>query len=109
MGDAVLREGKCCIWGRGGNTSRDMGSVVSRYGRCCAGVEGSYILRYGRGCFEILEVLFRDMGGPEICFGRREHYTCRNGDLVVSVQACGMSDPSSSLDPCSFFRFTVCT
>ena len=109
MGGAVLREGKCCIWGRGGNTSRDMGSVVSRYGRCCAGVEGSYILRYGRGCFEILEVLFRDMGGPEICFGRREHYTCRNGDLVVSVQACGMSDPSSSLDPCSFFRFTVCT
>ena len=78
MGGAVLREGKCCIWGRGGNTSRDMGSVVSRYGRCCAGVEGSYILRYGRGCFEILEVLFRDMGGPENCFGRREHYTCRN-------------------------------
>ena len=52
--------------------------------------------------FEILEVLFRDMGGAEMCFGRRGDLICRIGGLVVSVRACGMSGPSSNLDPCSF-------
>ena len=118
MGAAVSRYGRCCFeiwevlyWGvEGGHTSRDMGGAVSRYGRCCAGGwRGSYISRYGRGCFEILEVLFYDMGGAEISFGRRGNILCRIGGLVVSVRACGKSGPSSILDPCSFFRFTVCT
>ena len=111
MGGAVLRYGRCCIGGwRGGHTSRDMGGAVSRYGRCCAGGwRGSYISRYGRGCFEILEVLFRDMGVAEISFGRRVIKTCRNGGIPVSVRACGLSGPSSILGPCIFFRFTECT
>ena len=55
-------------------------------GAVLGGGGGAYIPRYGRGCFEILEVLFRDMGGAEICFGRRGFKTCRNGGLVVSVE-----------------------
>ena len=98
MGGAVLRYGRCCIGGWRG------GAYIPRYGRCCAGGwRGSYISRYGRGCFEILEVLFYDMGGAEISFGRRGNILCRIGGLVVSVRACGMSGPSSNLDPFSFF------
>ena len=109
-------------------------------GGAVKGVEGSYISRYGRCCFEIWEVLFRDMGGAVLggggghtfrdmggavsrywrcCFeiwellksvlGGGFTKTCRNGGIPVSVRACGLSGPSSSLGPCSFFRFTECT
>ena len=41
----------------GGHNFRDMGGAVSRY---------------GRGCFEIWEVLFRDMGGAVLWDGGRK-------------------------------------
>ena len=94
-GSYILRYKKCCFeiwealcWGEcRGHTFRDMGGVV---------------LRYCRGCFEIWEVL-------KSVFGRRGYKFCRNDGLVVSVRPCRRSSPSSGLDPCSFFRFTVCT
>ena len=42
-------------WG-GGHKFRDVGGVVSRFGRCCVGGMGGVN-------FEIWEVLFRVMGG----------------------------------------------
>ena len=58
------------------------------------------VSRYGRCCFEIWEVLIRGK--------RRGHevFSLRIGGLVVSVSACGSSDPSSSLMRCTIFGST---
>ena len=63
---------------------------------------------YERCCFEIWEVLFRDMGGADQVGKRRGHeaFPTRIGGLVVSVSACGSSDPSSSLTRCTIFGST---
>ena len=45
--------------------------------------------------------------GAEMGCGSRGIILCRFDGLVVSIRACGLSDMSSNLSPCSVFRYTV--